>query len=201
MNLDAIRHICKQSIFDLTYVFSKYNETSLTPINTKVFYKAPLECLPQEKSSGSVNIVDSQYFNQIFDLALIAGHFSRFKLDTRFPNQVFEGLYKRWVENSFQAYHTVLSIGDKETLKGMVSLKLKESAGISNIELIGVHNAFQGQQIGKKLLALCAQHIKAHSALGHLSVQTQLENKGACRFYERYGFQKQHQVNIFHFWK
>jgi len=115
-----------------------------------------------------------------------------------FQNQEFERLYREWLKTSLESDGTkqVLVAGEIGAPRGFITLELGSEGRIG---LIAVDAAYRGQGLGAQLMAeaerVCSQH-----AVTKLSVATQSQNAGACRFYETYGFTRQSEVDIFHVW-
>lgn len=186
--------------FDLVYVFSNsFDNTLPNPINTKQYYLAHASDVATI-SENNIKLIGKDYFQDIFNLALIAGRFSRFKLDPNFDDTTFHSLYRKWVENSFSRNHLIFGYMEEKKVLGMISLKFEPFNNIANIELIGVHPNAQGKQIGSKLISACMDYITTHSNMTYISVQTQKENQLACQFYEKCGFKSQNFSNIHHIW-
>lgn len=195
-----INRIGKEQGYDLVYVFSSMYQDGLPkPANTKILYQAQLADL-REVQSDNIEILQDTHFNEVYDLALVAGGNSRFKLDTNFRVEDFESLYKKWVEKSFQDFHTVFGYVENGKVLGMISLKLIPLQSIANLELIGVNPDAQGKQIGTKLITACVNYIKENSNIQYFSVYTQEENILGCKFYEKCGFKKQNFIHIHHVW-
>lgn len=186
--------------FDLIYVFSNTYETHLpNPINTKVYYLAHHSELKQVQSESITEISDKA-FNRIYDLSIVAGQHSRFKLDPQFDPKAYTMLYSKWVEKSFSKNHIVFGYVKADTILGMISLKFDPFSSVANIELIGVDPSAQGMQVGTKLITACINYTQQNSNMKYLSVQTQQENTLACKFYSKCGFKEQNIVNIHHIW-
>lgn len=186
--------------FDLVYVFSNsYDQTLAKPINTKQYFLAHYSDL-KSYALDEITPITSDYFNEVFNLSIVAGQFSRFKLDPNFNSSAFHSLYTKWVEKSFSENHLVFGYIKDKQLLGMISLNFLPLKNVANIELIGVDPKAQGKQIGSKLISACMNHVKQHSNINYLSVQTQQENTLACKFYLKCGFKAHNFINIHHIW-
>jgi ribosomal protein S18 acetylase RimI-like enzyme len=200
-SFNKIKEEAKAQDYDVVYVFSnQYDDEIGKPVNTKILYQTALENLPVDRTD-QIKILDDSYADQVYDLSMVAGENSRFKLDTNFRVQDFESLYRKWIEKSYEDYHTVFGYLDEEgELLGMISLKLIPIQSVANIELVGVSPKAQGKGIGTKLITACVDFIKENSNIQYFSVYTQEENIKGCRFYEKCGFQKQNHIHIHHIW-
>lgn len=193
--------------FDLLYGFqeSDQNITNI-PLQFKPYYQTT-NVLYSKKLSNEVNtkydvaIREAQYpddLAKLHALSIQAGHSSRFKLDLKFGYEKFKALYEIWLSNSIQkliADHVFLHHHDD--IEGFVTIKTNDHS--ATIGLIAVDGQFRNKNIGGKLIG--AAEIFANNAqCSVLEVGTQVENEGACRFYEKNGFSPIHFNKIFHFW-
>jgi len=135
----------------------------------------------------------------LLNLAYLSGQYSRFLLDKRMPENAFEKLYEVWIKRSI-----LKEIADKVFVAqingeiiGFVTLRIKGGEG--QIGLIAVSEQAQGKKIGSKLIDACILYLQGKS-IDKLIVSTQLDNIRACKFYEKYGFEKELTTNTYHFW-
>lgn len=138
--------------------------------------------------------------NQIHQLGVAAGQYSRFIRDLRFPRYKAERLFHIWAEDSARGKLADVSFGVVDTsgrLSGFVTAKREDK--VARIGLLAVNPQEQGQGIGKRLLAAIEDWCAGHS-LPTVRVATQGENAGACAFYERQGYSVAERQNIFHLW-
>lgn len=136
---------------------------------------------------------------ELVSLAYESGKHSRFRLDKGFKDDDFFKLYYRWMEKSVthEMADKVFVIEEDNKIAAMVTLKI--SGDTSEIGLIAVDSQIQGKGYGKLLVERCIS-AAALANCKTLTVPTQFENKLACKFYERCGFQVQSITNIYHFW-
>ena len=142
---------------------------------------------------------------ELFELAISAGAYSRFHVDSNFSREKFEAMYRRWIERSVtgEMADAVLVApinregADQGRLGGMISLS--ESAGVASIGLIAVASEVRGTGIGSALMQ--AAHVwMQHRHAREARVITQLANLPACRLYERAGYRLSLVQHFFHFW-
>jgi dTDP-4-amino-4,6-dideoxy-D-galactose acyltransferase len=141
----------------------------------------------------------------LYELAISAGAYSRFRLDPHFSQQEFEAMYRVWIERSVsrEMADAVLiattgsSGGSDEPLAGMVTVAA--SAGVGKIGLIAVSASARGKGIGSSLLN-AAHHWMHGRGARQARVVTQLDNSQACRLYERGGYSLSALEHIYHFW-
>lgn len=132
-------------------------------------------------------------------LSLEAGVCSRYRMDPNCVQGEFERLYTEWIKKSLsgEIAKEVLVYKNKNKEVGFITLGGKN--GRCNIGLIATDPLFRGKGIGKALM-----HVAFEKAVQwgykEMDVQTQKANVGACKFYERCGFELESIVNIYHFW-
>jgi dTDP-4-amino-4,6-dideoxy-D-galactose acyltransferase len=135
----------------------------------------------------------------LFDLAYLAGNYSRFRKDKNFPSGAFERLYAQWVINSLNgefADYTLVHYDDKG-IGGFSTLKT--DGDMARIGLISVDTNRQNQGIGKALIIETIK-ICISNCINTIEVDTQSENVQACKFYEKSGFSVKEVKYIHHFW-
>ena len=132
-------------------------------------------------------------------LALISGHQSRYRLDPRFPDHLFEKLYVHWVRATIDGLWnaTVLGFMQGDQLTGFITVEFPESD--ARIGLVAVHPDAQGQGIGKQLIAAAGQEATRKGAES-LKVSTQGTNEAAKLAYLKSGFVLHSTVYQYHWW-
>jgi dTDP-4-amino-4,6-dideoxy-D-galactose acyltransferase len=133
------------------------------------------------------------------DLAVQAGRYSRFRVDPRIPESKFVELYKTWVRKSVdkRIAEAVLVVRQSGKIVGMVTVGEKNGRG--DIGLIAVDDAMRGKRVGAALV-IAAQAWALGKGWNTAQVVTQGENVAACRLYERFGYTIDHTRNVYHFW-
>ena len=158
--------------------------------------------------SETDNITGSQFIksynrdyvsDKLKSIALQSGIYSRFNVDPNFKNREFEKLYTEWISKSVQKEiaNEVLVYYENGDEKGLITLGLKDNYG--SIGLLAVDEKERGKSIGKKLVQSALIYFK-NKKTNIVEVVTQIENKGACGFYESLGFEVKSLVNIYHLW-
>lgn len=197
----------KQQDYDLLYVFTSeeclINENDCFPfkgtlVDRKVVYTIDISdevALSQQVKE----YLSAELTPELLNLAYESGKFSRFRLDKNFHESDFQRLYARWIEKSVahEMADKVFVIQESNKIVGMVTLKI--SGNTAEIGLIAVDSKMQGKGYGKLLVERCISEA-ALSNCKTLTVPTQFENKPACKFYDRCGFQVKSITNIYHFW-
>lgn len=137
---------------------------------------------------------------KLIDLSILAGTYSRFKVDTRINVDKFKELYKQWIVNSLNrsfADEVLVYRGQSGEITGMITIQINE--GFANIGLLSVDNNQQGKGIGSKLIAAAFSYMTKRKAT-NAEVVTQLDNKEACNFYQKNGFEAKSLEHIYHLW-
>jgi len=138
--------------------------------------------------------------NQLFDLSIQSGEYSRFNKDKKLPLGSFQNLYKEWINNAVNG-----SVSDKVFVaidrmnkeKGLITLKL--AADATEIGLLGVDQSARGQGIASALIKKAKGEAFLNGNI-YLNVTTQLANIPACRLYEKASFTQQTVTYVYHFW-
>ena len=189
--------------FDLLYVFDKTNNVTIIDdaklVDTKVVYGKMLHPSLRNQSPNVHFYDDSLPDRDLYSLALISGQFSRYKLDSRFPKGSYERLYRKWIENSVNGTlaDMVLYYSNAINKKGMVTVC--RNGEQANIGLIAVDPVSQGQGIGTELVMAAEQWLQLRG-VKYFEVATQNNNISGCRFYEKIGFRRISETNIYHIW-
>jgi dTDP-4-amino-4,6-dideoxy-D-galactose acyltransferase len=137
---------------------------------------------------------------RLTELVLMAGIFSRFRLDENFTNKEYERLYTEWLSKSIKktiAFKTLVAKKGSELI-GITTLG--EKSNHADIGLVAVDGKYKGQGIGYNLIQT-ADDVAFDMGFKEIKVVTQLKNIGACRLYEKCNFRIECITNIYHYWK
>ena len=195
--------------YQLVYVFAPHNDKGLKEEICKAGGK-----LCDEKVTYSINIsnftsVPSSFIHSckgvemdkdLEALAIESGTFSRFRTDEKIPRDKFEELYGLWMKNSLNGTlaKEVFAFEENGKRLGMVSIDIRKDEGW--IGIIAVNETYRGRAIGKLLVHAAIRFCKDHK-VNILNVQTQMENKGSCAFYEKLGFRIRGIEDVYHLWR
>jgi dTDP-4-amino-4,6-dideoxy-D-galactose acyltransferase len=140
--------------------------------------------------------------SRLIALAVSAGAYSRFHRDPRIPAAAFRALYEQWITRSAlrEIADAVLVATWREATKepiGLITLSVAEAAG--SIGLIAVLAHSRGAGVGALLLRGGHRWLAARGAT-QVSVVTQLDNRPACRLYEKEGYRLADVKLVYHFW-
>ena len=197
----------KKQNYQLLYVFADKN-TMLSSeilnrwngklIDRKVVYKKKVST-NIKKDKLVFAYLDTSVNDDLLRLAYLSGQYSRFRLDENFPKGSFELMYKEWLIKSVsgELADKVFIAKEVDRIIGFVTLKVNKNNG--NIGLIAIDKNIQGRGLGSQLINVCENYLNKCS-VETLTVPTQLDNLQACKFYEKYGFEKDSIIYIYHFW-
>ena len=132
-------------------------------------------------------------------LALRSGEYSRYKNDSHFTSEQFEQLYTTWIQKCVdkRMADRVFTALDGTKIIGFVAVQKKGSE--SSIGLISVDEAYQGQGVGADLVNVALRSGQEAGCERH-TVITYIENKAACRMFEKCGYKPSSKLSCFHFW-
>jgi dTDP-4-amino-4,6-dideoxy-D-galactose acyltransferase len=135
-------------------------------------------------------------------LALVSGRYSRFRLDPRIDESVYERLYLAWIRRSLSgelADEVLVIRGDGSEAVAMVTLSRGTDGVGAAIGLVAVAVTQQGRGLGPRLMH-GAQAWCLDRGIETLEVVTQGANRPACALYERSGFARVEEQAVYHCW-
>ena len=163
-NLESLEHEMKEYLYDVVYVRCKIPVIELENKHTfrdeRIVYTKdnsdyPPPRWPLEQKYHCVSIrscKNNNITNELIQLALASGEYSRYKLDERFDEECFVKLYKDWIVNSidkdFATDVLVASVNNHDV--GLLTYKITDR--VSSIGLLAVAATHRGLHIGKYLM-------------------------------------------------
>lgn len=201
INFDVFFEQAKK--YKLIYV---YSDVTLTDSRFKlvdrkvIFYQKIKKEKPERNPIMETFNKEVHDYNQIKQLALESGVYSRFFLDQNFNCNEYVRLYSRWIKNAVNKVNTfdvIVAIKNNDII-GFTTLN-KKSDVLSDIGLVAVSKEFRGLGIGKKIINESIWRAK-QSGFNEIQVVTQLENIAAMRLYTSTNFKIEKTTNIYHFW-
>jgi len=201
LNLDFFFKQAKK--FKLIYVFSESDLfiSKFKLVDKKVIFHQEIKNFNSEKEIviESFN-KDFHDFDQLKELALESGVYSRFLIDKNFKNNEYNKLYSRWIENAVDKINSfdVIIESKDEKIIGFTTLN-KKSAILADLGLVAVSKEYRGLGIGKKIINESIQRSK-QAGFKEIQVVTQLDNKAAIQLYTSANFKIAKITNIYHFW-
>lgn len=188
---------------DLLYIFDPNNvgfgADGARLMDEKILYSKP--CEPRKQFPEISFYKGAQPNNDLYQLALVSGGYSRFKLDKRLPKGSYERLYNRWIENACSKEGTnkqiMLFKDEQNVVRGMITIDYQGELG--HIGLVAVDTDVQHKGIGGKIMSTLDGYL-FQQGVKTLEVPTQKANADACRWYEKNGFTIQSIIPIYHWW-
>ena len=204
-NNDRISAACQG--FDLVYLNQESSTASDSRKNHPEAFDAGVKLtfvksLANEDGNQALsdNIVKLTESSRALEkLALLSGHQSRYRLDPRFPDHLFEKLYVHWVRATIDGLWdaSVLGFMKGQELTGFITVEFPESG--ARIGLVAVHPDAQGYGIGKQLISAAGTEAMRRGA-EYLKVSTQGTNNPAQKAYLKEGFDLQSTIQQYHWW-
>jgi len=206
---DLIRLLqtAKEDGYQLIYVFG--DEETFVPdavlnqfngrlVDRKCLYSKTINT-GDSFESNAIEYELTELTHDLESLALLSGTHSRFRLDKGFDNADFERLYAIWINRSLkkEIADKIFVVAESDIVMGMITLKINEDVG--HIGLCAVSEAAQGKGYGGNLIKACVNELVSKKVY-QLEVPTQMDNRSACRFYEKCGFSIKSITNTYHFW-
>ena len=135
----------------------------------------------------------------LLELAVQAGQFSRFATDPNFPQEKFIAMYHEWMRKCIkrEMADDILVIPENNTLIGMVTVQ--DQNGVGDIGLIAVNEAYRGRHYGEMLVRAAQRWFLDHDIFTG-QVVTQRDNRAACSLYEKCGYHIKSMDYLYHFW-
>lgn len=149
------------------------------------------------KVDQDIEFYNGSLTDELEKLAYSSGKHSRFKKDKKL-RIFFESFYKRWILNSLEDKNRLLVVKKDNRIIGLLSFSIKGETAV--ISLFSVNRNNSGKGFGTRLYQVLEGFL-IKSGISKVTVRTQMENNGACRFYEKLGFKLMEQQNIYHLWR
>lgn len=194
-----------RGMYDLIYVFSAEKiariadvDYNFVLVDEKTIYE--MDVISSETQEDVCLYSDNQPNKELYQLALISGAYSRFKLDKNFPENSFEKLYYRWIEESVNGNmaDAVFVHNSANSIDGMITVKWNNEC--ADIGLVAVETNTQGKGVGSALMKHLHAYLKQNTTVKRISVATQWQNIKARNWYEKNGFQVKSVTNLYHWW-
>lgn len=186
----------RSSGYQLVYIFSAFPleiiDAPIQLVDTKLTYRKSVSGLG--KMPTDIARYSGPLTDQLIDLALESGRYSRFKTDPRLTQNEFQKLYTHWIKNAWES-NTILAIPG---LKGMLSYRLEGKS--ASVDLIAVSKENQGQGWGKQLMADVGYYA-AQEGANEIRVSTQETNLPARKLYESQGYRLTERMQVYHYWR
>lgn len=142
--------------------------------------------------------IDEEPTEELYNLAIQSGVWSRFNVDPILSNDKFVELYRAWIRNSTQKQIAFKVLVAKESGNVVGLITLGEKEGRADIGLLAVDSKYHGKGIGKSLVNGAEREFKKRFKEGQ--VVTQKDNVAACALYESCGYTVEKTEPIYHIW-
>lgn len=200
--INQIHSLGKKYGYNLIYISSmkQYNVNNLF-FEEKVIYSKKREIFQNKLYyQDNITLLKSESIpNELYDLAILSGEYSRFNIDLEFPKDKFKFLYKKWIENFNNLEHPnsrILVLKINNSIKGFLAYKIE--AHKSTACLMAISPDLRGCGYGLKLW----QHYENSLDLGikDLFIPTQGSNIPAISLYNKLGYSKHLSTYTYHLW-
>lgn len=188
--------------YKLVYIFSnsELDKLNLNIIDKKVIlstqltgnYYLPDSVVPFDHKAHS--------YEQLQELALQSGIYSRFNTDPNFTNNEYLNLYLRWLKQSINGTSAfeINVISEQGKLAGFITVG-ETNKDTANIGLLAVSDIYKGKGYGTRLIQK-ALNTSSEKGYRNLEVVTQMQNIPALTLYQKMGFKIKTTTNIYHYW-
>ncbi len=216
VNITATIKYCKQQLYQLVYIFADSSNTALankrkiylgTPINQKIILH--INNLTSVNIPGQTNknlqisnarqtTLPPDFYNQILDLTLKAGAYSRFKLDEKIGTSFFEEMYRIWVTSLIygENYRIIVAKNDNDTTNeiiGFLAYKIMDEE--YQIDFMSIKEDYKSQGLGKALVKKMAEEISGNN---YVVTEIHKDNIGIFKFFLSLGFAVKESLDIYH---
>jgi dTDP-4-amino-4,6-dideoxy-D-galactose acyltransferase len=142
---------------------------------------------------------DGMSIDDLKQLAVDSGVYSRFVVDPRFPRDKARTLFEEWMLRSLDKAYAddVLVIPQANRIAGMATVVQKD--GYVSIGLVAVGEEFRGRGFGETLVRAAITWCRER-AIHQIQVTTQSANLPARRLYQKCGFELAKTEFVYHFW-
>ena len=165
----------------------------------KVTYLLDLEGYTKklvEEKTSVIEFKEEKPDEDLQNLIVEGGVFSRFYVDPKISNEQYEDLHRLWITNSVRD-NTIFVIREDEKTIAFISLNEKNNRG--NIDFIVVDKHHRGKGLATKLMDYAHMWFASKNYKA-VQADTQIENVNACNMYEKFGYKKEKTDKTYHFW-
>lgn len=206
----SFKNLCKTLAIRLVYyVTSPNSESSIflessgfKCVDEKTYYQKYLTNNCNQDEFDNIELyLGKTLNNELLELFLASGEFSRFRLDSNFQGNEYYKLYKIWGEKSLtgEIATDIIVYKDKELKRVLGLLTFNIQNDHCTVGLIAVNRLYRNRRIGRKLMLFMENHL-SKLGINKIIVPTQGHNEKACRFYEGLGYFKEKVEKIYHIW-
>ncbi|EKD26076.1 MAG: hypothetical protein ACD_79C01379G0004 [uncultured bacterium] len=153
--------------------------------------------IPKSKEVNSYN--KNMSMEDLENLAVESGRYSRFAIDPKISENKYLELYKIWIRKSVkkEIANELFVINKENKIYGMITLIVEKNEG--KIGLLSVDSNSRNIGDGRKLIN--AVHLwLLNNECKSCYVVTQMDNVVACNFYKNCGYSVHKLEYCYHFW-
>lgn len=198
--------------YDLVYIFVHNPQINLSTeimssyncilVDTKIIYHFRINEVRKFSPDLETHYTISEYnggAQELYDLAIQSGVYSRYKLDPNFLDDDFERLYYKWIDNSveFIIADKIFVFKDGALTCGFVTVKKQDNVIV--IGLLATDIKYRGRGIAKSLIEAVIKYAISNNG-DQIEVATQKNNIQACSLYEKIGMTVYSETRIYHSW-
>lgn len=144
-----------------------------------------------------VSIFNFDLTENLLNLAYESGKYSRYKIDSNLPSEVFDTLYRIWMRDSLNGKIATDVLSFMVDGKPQSILTYKKEGNEIEIGLVAVDESQAGKGVGTKMMQSFFAMLPQGTVV---EVATQKRNRVACHYYEKNGFSVKSVTNIYHIW-
>lgn len=195
---ESLYEVMSANDYELIYLVSPMKLDLDEFCDHKLTYQKKHEKRNPEVNAHIHSYKGKQLTESLLNLSLESGKHSRYHIDSKFPQDKFQFLYKKWIENSLLTdYATNVLVYEKEDKPvGLLTYKITDCQ--SSIGIIATAPEYQGQGIGSSLMR-CYETLLPES-VNTMEVVTQGVNHSARNFYEKFGYTIAESCYVYHIW-
>lgn len=190
--------------YRLVYIFSDciLEGENLKLVDKKVIFN---QSIPLSIGLSNYNKIESFNSNlhdldQLINLTLQSGIYSRFYTDENFKSNEYKKLYTEWILNCINgklSFDILISVSNSKIL-GFCTISKKNNA-LADIGLVAVDKEARGKGLATELIYRAMQ-LAVNKSLKSIQVVTQLNNLPAVKLYTKTNFKVKKITNIYHYW-
>lgn len=196
--LDHLSDLMTTEAYDLVYLVSPTNLGIDAFYDNKLTYSKAYERNDTPLNAHVHSYKGRHLTEKLLELSFESGKYSRYRLDNKFPQDKFQYLYRKWIENSLLTEYAtdVLVYEDEGNPIGLLTYRISKNN--ASIGIIATHPNFQGCGIGSSLM----RHFESilPESVETLEVVTQGINLSARKFYEKFGYTVAESCYVYHIW-
>jgi ribosomal protein S18 acetylase RimI-like enzyme len=215
VNIAELIKQCIHQLYQLLYVFADSDSAAANkikahlgaPINQKIILHADnlntinITAKTNERlqiTNAKQTTLPAEFYNQILDLTLKAGAYSRFKLDKKIDAVFFEEMYRIWVTSLVcsENYRVIVAKEKDDSTNeiiGFLAYKIIDTG--YQIDFMSIKEDYKSQGIGKTLVKKMAEEISSNN---YVITEIHKDNIGIFKFFFSLGFTVKQSIDIYH---